>query len=85
MALSSWSPPIEYGIRLLENAIPVSYLHPVKDGALLREPFSMVECTDFGEAVPMTLTGDGERAPKEALRACENGVDGTECELRGDR
>ena len=66
--------------------MPVSYLHPiVKEGALLREPFSRLVCRDFGESFLVIFTGDGERAPKEPFRACGNGVEGTEWELRGDR
>ncbi len=73
---------MEYGIRLLEKAIPVSYLHPANDGALLRErtTFWVSECADLGEPFGRCFAGEGERAPKDNLRARRSGVVGSELE-----
>jgi len=71
---------MEYGIRLLENAMPVSYLHPATEGALLRERklFWVSECGDFGEPFCSCFSGEGEWAPKDILRALRLGVVGRE-------
>lgn len=72
LALSSKSPPIEYGILRLEKAMPVSYRQPVKEGALARDrvPFSMVECADLGEPLRKRLLVEGDRASKDSLLFC---------------
>ena len=62
--------------------MPVSYLHPAIEGALFCDlaPLSSSECVDLGEFSLVNLVGDGERAPKESLRASWEGVDGSELE-----
>ena len=80
-ALSNLSPPKEYGIRLLENAIPVSYLHPVKNGVLPDglKPVSDSERAALGDVTSAPLVmGGGIRASSESFRACIDGVDGRE-------
>ena len=80
-ALSSLSPPTEYGIRLLEKAIPVSYLHPARKGTFPdgRKVLSDSECADRGDvltAAPFIV--DGVWESKESLRARWYGVEGSE-------
>lgn len=62
--------------------MPVSYLHPAIEGTLFcdRVPFSSSELIELGEFSLANFEGDGERAPKESLRACWEGVDGRELE-----
>ena len=71
---------MEYGIRLREKAIPVSYLHPAIDGALLRErkAFCVSEWVDLGDPFRRCFPGEGERASKDNLRARRSGVVGSE-------
>ena len=81
LALSSRSPPTEYGIRLRENAIPVSYLQPVKKGVLPGglAPVSDSERADLGDVISaLFVIGDGVRRWSENLRARTYGVDGRE-------
>ena len=58
LALSSLSPPSEYGTRRLENAIAVSYLQPAKKGVLPggRREVSDSERADLGEAMSVPFT-----------------------------
>lgn len=57
---SNCSPPTEYGILLLECAIPVSNLQPATKGPR-SWVFSDSERVERGEASPERFTGEGER------------------------
>lgn len=68
----SGSPPTEYGILLLECAMPVSNLQPATKGPLVcvRDELSDSECVDLGEAAPPDrLVGEGERERKLSVLA----------------
>ena len=71
LAFSNLSPPTEYGILLLEYAIPVSYLQPADKGPFprIRNPVSDSDWV-VGDRVRATFTGEGDRALKDKLRAC---------------
>ena len=62
--------------------MPVSYLHPAIEGTLFcdRALLSSPKCDDLGELSLVNWVGDGERAPKESLCACWEGVEGSELE-----